>query len=446
MIKVRPGRESAWAAIAAFSLTFLIWSPSLSGSFAKDDISNIAVNPVTERPGEWPRFFFDPAAATTDPELRDTYRPLASLSYGLTAVVFGKNPFFFHLAAVLGHAANAALVLLIAWELCASLPAAAAGAAWFAFHPVQAEGVSYISAAHPGVFALLLTLLALRLHRRGRRGPALAFFLAAGLFKESAVAFAPLFILSTWTRTPREEWKKAARAGLPYFAVSLVILAARLPVLHGLGQYAPYGGSWPTQVVFALGGVAAHARDAFWPYGQSVCYSLSGPNIQAQAAAGAIVLLAWGAALYAAWRRRSPWLLPLCWPAAALLTVSNIVPRPIFAADRFLYAALPGAAWSLALLLRRRPRLAAGIAALLFIWLAPRCLEQQAAWKNNFTIDLASYQATTDPCAAGVLAIDYFNAGDFARASALVHEGLSRMPSPPVERALNRIEGLSNGH
>ena len=67
----------------------------------------------------------------------------------------------------LGKTITAGVVLLIGWELCGSLPAAAAGALLFALHPAQAESVSYVSGARPSVFSLLFCLLSLRAHRGG---------------------------------------------------------------------------------------------------------------------------------------------------------------------------------------------------------------------------------------------------------------------------------------
>ena len=133
----------AWAGV------FAVWSPSLSGGFLKDDESNFLANPVVQDPARWPAFFYVKSANSLERELTVAYRPLATLSYAVTARLAGFNPFFFHLLDVAGHAANAALVLLLGWELCGSLPAAAAGAALFAFHPAQAESVSYVSGARP---------------------------------------------------------------------------------------------------------------------------------------------------------------------------------------------------------------------------------------------------------------------------------------------------------
>lgn len=121
-------RGLSLALLLAWAAAFAIWSPSLSGSFLKDDDSNFVQNPAVAAPSRWPSFFYLKAANSREKELTVAYRPLATLSYALTARLTGFNPFFFHLVDVAGHAANAALVLLIAFELCGSWPAAAAGA------------------------------------------------------------------------------------------------------------------------------------------------------------------------------------------------------------------------------------------------------------------------------------------------------------------------------
>ena len=148
----------------------------------------------------------------------------------MTARVAGMNPFFFHLIDAAGHAANAALVLLIGWGLTGSLPAAAAGAVLFAFHPAQADSVSYVSGARPSVFSLLFCLLALRAHLKKKRGRALALFAAAAMFKESALGFPLALAAWDWASGPRKTIREAARGTWPYFALAFLFAAVRSQV------------------------------------------------------------------------------------------------------------------------------------------------------------------------------------------------------------------------
>ncbi len=434
------GRVRLAAAIAA--ATFLLWSPSLSGSFLKDDFSNFVVNPAV-RKGSWTAFFTDARSASADPELRDVYRPLTTAWYAARVRGLGLNPFFFHLFDVAAHSANAGLVCLIALELGAAAPAAAAGALLFSLHPAQAEAVSYASGA-PAAYCLLLLLLTLLLHRRGRRWPALACFAAAGLVKETGLVFAPLLALADWALDASVSPREAARRAAPYLGVTAALAAARLAVLGGLGAAAPRSGSWAAQAAFAASGLALDVRAALWPYGQRVCYTLPQPAGWGLAAAGAAAVLLWAAAAAAALRRRDAWSLPVFWSAAALLTVCNVVPRAILAADRFAYAALPAAAWALALVLGRSRRAAWAACAAVLLWLTPLCVVQQWTFDSNFSADLAAYQAAPDDaCGAALLATDYYNWRLPARAAALAEAGLARHPDRFCAARLERVRSLT---
>lgn len=427
--------------LLAWAATMAVWSASLSGGFLKDDGSNFLANPAAREPARWPAFFHDKSANSVEPELTATYRPLASLSYALTARAAGFQPFFFHLIDAAGHAANAALILLIAWELCASLPAAAAGAVLFAFHPAQAESVSYVSGARPSVFSLLFCLLSLRAHLEGRRARSTAFFAAAACFKESALGL-PL-ALAAWDRARGRTLKDLSLAAAPHFAFAAAFTVLRSAVLGATTDSGLHGGTLASHAAFALAGLAAHARSALWPYGQRLCYTLREPSGWGPPAAGALVLAVLLALFVRGARARRPWLAGLGWAAAFLLPVSNLIPISLLAADRFLYAPLAGLAWLLALAAARLPRRWAFVpAAALAAWLVPRCLERQSDWKSSFTIDLAAEREGEDACGSALLAIDYFNWEMDSRARALVDEGLSRRPAPEVRAYLGKVAGL----
>lgn len=421
---------------------FAVWSVSLSGNFLKDDDSNFVGNPVASSPRDWPSFFYAKASTSRDKELTAAYRPLATLSYALNARVAGFHPFFFHLVDAAGHAANAALVLLVGLELCGSLPAATAGAILFSFHPAQAESVSYASGARPSVFSLLFCLLALRAHAAKRRPAAGLFFAAAALFKESALALPLALPIWDWA-VARRPAREAAAAAAPYFAGALAFVALRSIVLGGTTDSGLYGGSLASHAMFALSGLAVHARSALWPYGQSLCYTLADPPGRGLAAAGVAALAVAAAPFAYGLSKRRAWAAPLAWAGAFLLPVSNLIPVSTLAADRYLYASFAGLGWLAALAAARLPARRAWLpAAALALWLVPLCVERQFDWRSAFTIDLASHSAREDACASALLAVDYYNWGMDGRARALVMEGLSRRPSPTVRAFLLRVRSL----
>ncbi len=440
----RPRRALFLPLLITWAAAFAVWSPSLSGSFLKDDDSNFVANPVVREPARWATFFYVKSANSLEKELTVAYRPLATLSYAVTARVAGFNPFFFHLLDVAGHALNVALVLLIGWELCGNLPAAAVGALLFALHPAQAESVAYVSGARPSVFALLFGLLALREHRARRRGRALVLFAVSALFKESALGLPFALAAWDWAGEPKTKLRDLAAGVAPYFAFAVLFTLWRAHVLVHTTDSGLYGGTFSSHAVFALTGLAVHARSALWPYGQRLCYTLTDPAGAGLAAAGALILLALAGLFTRGLRERRPWLGAFAWAGAFLLPVSNfVIPVSSLAADRYLYASFAGLAWLLAFAAARLPkRWAALPAAALAVWLLPLCLERQWDWQTPFTIDLAAHSTGDDACTSAVLTIDYFNWGMDSRARALVREGLSRRPCPTARAYLTTVEGL----
>lgn len=439
----RPRRRLFLPLLITWAAAFAVWSVSLSGHFLKDDESNFLANPVVSSPRDWPSFFYVKSSASFEKELTVAYRPLATLSYALNARLGGFHPFFFHLVDAAGHAANAALVLLIGLELCGSLPAAAAGAILFAFHPAQAESVSYASGARPSVFSLLFCLLALRAHSAKRRPLAGILFAASAFFKESALALPLALAAWDWAVPPRKSVREIARSTAPYFAGALAFVALRSAVLGGTTDSGLHGGTLISHALFALSGLAVHARSALWPYGQSLCYSLADPAGWGLPAAGAAALALIGGLLIRGLRRRDPWAAPLAWAAAFILPVSNLIPVSTLAADRYLYASFAGLGWLAALAASRlHPRRTWIPAAALAMWLAPLCVSRQYDWRSAFTVDLASHAAREDACASALLAVNYFNWGMDARARELVEEGLSRRPAPTVRAFLERVRLL----
>jgi len=431
--------------LIAWGAVFAVWSVSLSGGFLKDDDSNFLANPVVSSPRDWPSFFYAKSAASREKELTVAYRPLTTLSYAVNARLTGLHPYFFHLVDAAGHATNATLVLLIGLELCGSWPAAAAGAILFAFHPAQAESVSYASGARPSVFSLLFCLFALRAHAAGKRPRAAALFAAAALFKESALALPLALAAWDWT-VARKSARAAAAATAPYFAGAVAFVALRSVVLGGTTDSGLYGGTLASHAVFALSGLATHARSALWPYGQSLCYTLTDPAGAALPVTGAAVLVAAVTGLsWGLWKRR-PWAAPLAWAAAFLLPVSNLIPVSTLAADRYLYASFVGLGWLASMAIANLPARRAWIpAAALTLWLVPRCVERQLDYRSAFTVDLASHATREDACASALLAVDYFNWGMDARALSLVEQGLSRSPAPAVRAFLGRVKHLLVG-
>ncbi|MBI5200017.1 MAG: hypothetical protein HY925_00395, partial [Elusimicrobia bacterium] len=105
-------------ALSPFLQYALLWAAAfagctlaLSGDFALDDATYILRNPALASPREWPRFFYDPFSVVANPTMAlHAYRPFTGLIYGLTTLVFGYSPFWFHVVSAALHATNVCLV------------------------------------------------------------------------------------------------------------------------------------------------------------------------------------------------------------------------------------------------------------------------------------------------------------------------------------------------
>lgn len=238
-------RSDAWVAAAAIA----IYAGSWGHYFVSDDFLNL------ER-----GMFRTVADALALFSLHDTdfYRPLARLWFGVLAGSFGSSVLVWNVAGTLLHAGVSLLVLRLARSfLGPSRARAALGAALlFAIHYLHVEPVVWAS----GVAGLLATggiLAALLAFRRARRtGRArdavlsVASFAAALASQETAVAFVPLLLATTWIWPPADA--KGGSRRLPSIGEALpyaVLLAAYAWIATSIDR-----GGDATPYRFALGG------------------------------------------------------------------------------------------------------------------------------------------------------------------------------------------------
>ena len=188
--------------------------------------------------------------------LGNYYRPLTRQVYfaALTPIA-GGAPWVFHVVNAIAFAMAVALVADLLAALL-PLPGVMAGTLYFATLPLQRVALTWVSCSQD-LFAVLFSLAALALYRRGRDRWALVAYLAALASKE--VAFPLPLVLAAWSgwiaSAGADRRRRSANAGaiarrlLPFAAlaaawVALVLaLRARHPTmdtgLHfGLGHFA----------------------------------------------------------------------------------------------------------------------------------------------------------------------------------------------------------------
>jgi hypothetical protein len=163
-------------------------------------------------------------------------------SFAANLLASGPNPAAWRLTNVLLHAANAALVALLAWQLAgpwAHAPRAAALAAGlaFAWFAPSAEAVAWIAARFDGMalFWMLVAACAFMASRewRDRYGVAsLAATALAFMSKESAAIGPALIVALAWAKRPDGEgWLRggvrAIVAALPWLTIAAAYFAYR---------------------------------------------------------------------------------------------------------------------------------------------------------------------------------------------------------------------------
>ncbi|HVU50276.1 MAG TPA: hypothetical protein VHL80_06300 [Polyangia bacterium] len=283
--------------------------------------------------------------------LEGTWRPFCTLTYMLDALV-AFAPATFKAQSVLWHAASAILVMALARRL---LPerrrryALVAGLV-FALHPVTTETVDNASFREDSLVTFW-TLATILLALARREGLALVAFALGLLSKESAVVAPALLVLIRLTGPA--ELRRAPRATAREIAPLALVLAAYLAVRFGpmktAGQYALYPGGSLAAALAGMPVVWAHdLRLLVWPWPLCADYTgyfPFGHVPPAALAASALAVLAFVAAIAVAARRGQGGVaFGLVWFAVALGPVSNLIPVPIPAAERFLTLPLAGVA------------------------------------------------------------------------------------------------------
>jgi hypothetical protein len=365
------------------------------------------------------------------------YRPLVMASFALDRALWGPSPFGFHLTNVLLHVAVAGCLGTLARAAGLGAGASLAAALVFLAHPVQTEGVTYVS-GRTDVLAALMALAGLLAWRRARSTCdrwALASAAALGgalLCKEAAVLL-PLALLVPGAHPgparPRPVLPAAvaalwalAFAGASGPAAALGALPARVPAIG----------------VAALG----YVRLLLWPSDLHLERFTPVPGWSPAAAAAAwAALAALGVGAVAAARRVHGGTFFLAVALLAYAPVSGVVPvygavadRVLFTPEHFLYLPLLGLA-PLAVATAARlwpPRAAralpAALAVVLVAWGAV-VADRNRDWRDEET--LFRHTLRWNPPSARV----WFNSGNVALAAGrleeaerLYREALAREP------------------
>lgn len=187
----------------------LLYFPSLFGPFIWDDEDFVYANTYV-RDFRIDKFVTESQTAGRAKQ-SNYFRPVPQIVYATTHLIFGFNPFFFHLVNVLVHIAAAVSVFYF-FKLFLKSPSSLAPpfnipfliALVFLIHPVQTEAVSYISGLSDPLFVMfgMFSLCAFLLQdKRANMLPlSIGLFALSLLSKETGLVFLPLTFLLNYKK------------------------------------------------------------------------------------------------------------------------------------------------------------------------------------------------------------------------------------------------------
>lgn len=342
-----PARTLAVVALAFVAIGLGLYGPSLEGPFLSDDLLYLEGNPNLRLP------FTAALERMLDPYFAN-WTPVHHLLLLVEWRLFGAWTAPYHVVNVVLHAAAATALAAAAARAGLSRGAALAAGVLLLVHPAASEAVVWISQSKTllcvsfGLLALERWIAHLQAPSRGRHVAVLAAGLLALLAKPAALPL-PLILLGT-AFCLRANLRRAAADLLP------LLLGAPLAFLLNLyaqaigGGVAPwFGGSALATAQILPWVVWRYLRLAVLPVGLAHGVhpapitgwsdpALLGPLLALAAAAASVTILCL--------RRRERAIGPL-WFVAMLAPVAQVVPMAVVYADRYLYAALPGAIWLL---------------------------------------------------------------------------------------------------
>jgi tetratricopeptide (TPR) repeat protein len=340
------------------------------------------------------------------------YDPLTWLTYAIDHALWGMDARGYHLTSVLLHGTNAVLVFWLTNALLwrAGLVdgtrrslAAAAGALFFALHPLRVESVVWASERRDvlcGVFYLLAVLAYVRIADGIRTGTWLGVsfgcFLLSLLAKPWAMTLpAVLLVLDVYPLRRRGPRARLLLEKLPYlvFAVAAAAVAAYALEVAGARR--------PTLAEFGVGqrlaqasfGLCFYVWKTLVPLGLSPLYPFDvrlDPTAPPYLLSVSVVVVA--AASLFVWRKRAPWAIAAaaCYALIALPVLGFAQAGSHAVADRYSYlACLPwavlGAAAAYAAADRASRATAASVAVVL-VALGVLTVRQTGVWRDTLTL------------------------------------------------------------
>lgn len=326
------------------------------------------------------------------------YAPLHLLSYSVDFALWGLNPAGYHLTNVVLHFLNACLLFMLLLRLLNDRVAALMAALLFAVHPINVENAAWISERKTLLtsFFSFLSMLSYLSFREGkglsRYALAFVFFLLALLSKPLTVTL-PLALIAyeLFIKKERRGWVKP----VPLFLLST--LGAGMAFWAHLSHKSIEGGSLSLDVLFGtvyptmVPVYWKYMRLILWPFDLSGFYdtTLFGSFAEPVVAAS---LVAWIVLTIAVlWKGTGQMRFWYLWFWIWLMPVANIIPIPVYYADRYMYIpaialfVLFGSAFSYLKDLKSARKIAYAAFAAVFLFYGAVAFERVGVWRNELS-------------------------------------------------------------
>lgn len=405
-----------WVPVAVGAVVALTFLPILGNGFVNwDDDKNITLNHGYRGLGpEQLRWIFTSF-------LMGHYHPLTWLTLAVDYLIWGMDPFGFHLTSLLLHVANAVLLYRVISELLsvrggvAAPWAAAAGTLLYAVHPLRVESVAWVTERRDvlcGFFALLSVLAYLRHARADGATPpdrkwlilSLVAFAASLLSKALSLALpAVLLILDI---VPLGRWAPGSRRRLlleklPFLLLSIADVSVMIPAMRHIDAVRSVANyNVVERVAQAAYGLCFYLVKTVWPYPLLPLYRIDSPLHPGDAKYVLSILGVLGVSvgLVALWRRsRGPLAAWVAYIALVFPVLGVAVTGLQIAADRYTYLSLiPLSVLAAAALARvERAAVAKAASAVLVAAFAVTAALQCRIWKDS--VALWTHQIDHDP-------------------------------------------------
>jgi tetratricopeptide (TPR) repeat protein len=379
--------------------TFLLYLPTLSFDFVNwDDVPYVLENRVIQNINfENIKTMFNPRL--TEQDAFPEYHPIRDLSLALDYEIFQGRPFGFHFTNILIHSLNVILFFFFLAAFIKSPYVCLVTSIVFAIHPVHVESVAWVSSRKDvlGFFFFLLSgLLFLKWHFKKSKTYLLSllFFILALLSKSPTVTLpVVLFCILSWETRSLKQALSSFKPLLPFIAIMALYVSLFLFLqFSGNSVSTLYNLGFEPNFAAILQTFFRYTGLSLIPINISPYYDLKHElkEINTLFFLSLIFALSTIALCFYFWKKKSKTGLFLLLFVLQLLPVLNLLPHPIWLANRYLYFASPFLYAALIFALGEKakawPRLSLLTLGIFIFLLSFLTMQQMSNWQNSKTL------------------------------------------------------------